>query len=144
MRKRPITKTRVYNFVLLVSVLLFTFYLTYLLFIGIVGKNSDEIARLASIEYKESVGDCFEIAWSESAVEIVAKGVDKAKGLNFILSKYGIKNDEVLVAGDSGNDLPLFENFEHSFVMSHAPEEVKSKAKHVIETVADLKEYCKE
>lgn len=108
------------------------------------GKNSDEIARLASIEYKESVGDCFEIAWSESAVEIVAKGVDKAKGLNFILSKYGIKNDEVLVAGDSGNDLPLFENFEHSFVMSHAPEEVKSKAKHVIETVADLKEYCKE
>jgi Cof subfamily protein (haloacid dehalogenase superfamily) len=109
-----------------------------------IGKKGEEIARVASIEYEKSVGDFFEVAWSGTAVEFATKGVTKAIGLNFILSKYGIKSDEVLVAGDSGNDIPLFENFEHSFVMSHAPEEVKCKAKHVINRVADLEEYCKE
>jgi HAD superfamily hydrolase (TIGR01484 family) len=107
-------------------------------------KRGEELARLASIEYQESVGDNYSIAWSGTAVEFAAQGVTKANGLNIILSKYDIKNDEVLVAGDSGNDIPLFENFENSFVMYHAPEEVKAKAKHVIESVADLKEYCKE
>ena len=107
-------------------------------------KNGEGRARLASIEYQESVGDTYSIAWSGTAVEFVAKGVDKAKGLSFILSKYDINTDEVLVAGDSGNDIPLFENFENSFAMNHAPEEIKAKAKYVIESVADLRKYCNE
>ena len=106
-------------------------------------KNGVELARLATIKYQESVGDKFEVAWSKDAVEFVTKGVNKAIVLKEILDDFSIEKDEVLVAGDSGNDLPLFENFPNSFVMSHAPEQVKSQAKHVIEIVADLENYCK-
>ena len=50
MRKRPITKVRVYNFVLFVSVILFTLYITYLSFIGIVGKNSNDTLPTPPVE----------------------------------------------------------------------------------------------
>ena len=106
-------------------------------------KKGDERARIASLRYQESVGDKFEIAWSKDAVEFVKKGVNKAVVLKQVLDHYHIKEDEVMVVGDSGNDVPLFNNFPNSFVMKHAPEEVKKQAKYVVESVADLKSYCK-
>ena len=106
-------------------------------------KKGDELARLASLRYQKSVGDKFEIAWSKDAVEFVKKGVNKAVVLKEVLNHYHIKEDEVMVVGDSGNDVPLFINFPNSFVMKQAPEEVKEKAKYVVESVADLEAYCK-
>ena len=91
-------------------------------------KKGDELARLASLRYQKSVGDKFEIAWSKDAVEFVKKGVNKAVVLKEVLNHYHIKEDEVMVVGDSGNDVPLFINFPNSFVMKQAPEEVKEKA----------------
>ncbi|MBE6132849.1 MAG: HAD family phosphatase [Erysipelotrichaceae bacterium] len=105
-------------------------------------RNGEEKARLASLKYQESVGDSFEISWSSDAVEFGAKGVNKANSLEKIISSFGIDKEEVLVSGDSGNDVVLFEKFPNSFVMSHAPVEVKAKAKYEIEVVADLKKYC--
>ena len=69
--------------------------------------------------------------------------VNKAVVLKQVLDHYHIKEDEVMVVGDSGNDVPLFNNFPNSFVTKHAPEEVKKQAKYVVESVADLKSYCK-
>lgn len=105
-------------------------------------RNGEEKARLASLKYQESVGDSFEVSWSSDAVEFGTKGVNKANSLEKILEGFGISKDEVLIAGDSGNDIPLFERFPNSFVMNHAPVEVKAKAKYEIEVVADLKKYC--
>ena len=108
------------------------------------GPHGDEYARLASIAYKQSVGDMFEIAWTADAVEFMKKGVNKAAILKRILQDLNIKEENTYVVGDSGNDISLFHNFENSFVMSHAPEEVKKEAKYIVESVADLKDYCQE
>ena len=105
-------------------------------------KNRNEQARRASIRYSESVGDQFEITWSKDAVEFVRKGVTKAVVLKQILRKSAIEDDEIMVVGDSGNDVSMFRSFPNSYVMKHAPDEVKKEAKVVVESVADLKKYC--
>lgn len=106
-------------------------------------KGGVEVARLAAKHYQESVGDSFEIAWSKDAVEFVKKGVDKGIILQDVVKSLNIDEDYTMVVGDSGNDIPMFKRFKNSFVMSHAPDEVKKEAKYVVESVADLKDYCK-
>lgn len=104
---------------------------------------SDPRARDASISWNEKYSDMAEFAWTKRAVEIMKPGVNKADSLKQLLDILNIKNDEVAVVGDSGNDVPLFKSFEHSFVMSHSPEEVKAEAKTVIDSVSDLEKYIK-
>lgn len=105
--------------------------------------GGDELARLASIRYREIIGDEFEIAWSKDAVEFVTKGANKALALEEVIKRFNISKDEIMVIGDSGNDVPLFKSFPNSYVMSHAPEEVKKEAKTVVDSVADLRNYYK-
>ena len=108
-----------------------------------IGIHGDDYARDASIAYKQSVGDSFEVLWSWDAVEFVKKGINKAVILKDILRELNIREEDTYVVGDSGNDVPLFHNFENSFVMSHASEEVKKEAKNVVDSVADLKDFIK-
>lgn len=102
-----------------------------------------QVAYEASLEYQKSVGDKFDISWSKDAVEFVKYGVNKAVILEQVIKSENITKDEIVVIGDSGNDISMFNAFPNSFVMKHSPDEVKKHAKHVVESVADLKEYCK-
>ena len=53
----------------------------------------------------------------------------------------GISKDNILVVGDSGNDVSMFDCFNaNSYCMSHAPDSVKAHAAHVIDKVADLEQ----
>jgi hydroxymethylpyrimidine pyrophosphatase-like HAD family hydrolase len=83
----------------------------------------------------------FTIAKAGQALEITAGGVNKARTLNEYIAAKGIKPDEVAVVGDSFNDLPLIEAFKNSFVMSSGEEEVKPKARYIIKSVSDIREY---
>ncbi len=85
--------------------------------------------------------DYFEFAPSDGAVEITAKGVDKGRMLTEYCQREGIDPEEVIVCGDSGNDITMFTRFPHSFAMSSAPEYVRDHANHIIDRVSDLKEY---
>lgn len=105
------------------------------------GKKACERARLACLDFNEKLGDKFEILWSSESVEFMCKGVNKATALEKLVTTYGLSSDEVAVIGDSGNDVPLFEKYPNSFVMAQAYEEVKAKAKTVVEGVHSLKEY---
>lgn len=89
------------------------------------------------------LGDEYEFFESGTAVEIVAKGTNKAKSLEELFQKYNISKDEVLVVGDSGNDIPMLEAFPNSFAMNNAPDYVKKHAKKVIKYVYELEEYMK-
>lgn len=105
------------------------------------GKKACERARLACIDFNEKLGDKFEIFWSSESVEFMSKGVNKASALDILVKEYGFNQDEVAVIGDSGNDVPLFDKYPNSFVMAQAYEEVKAKAKTVVEGVHSLKQY---
>lgn len=104
-------------------------------------KKGYQKAKEFSIKAREEFKGSFEFFESGTAVEILADGVNKAESLRELFRKYDIKDDEVIVVGDSGNDIPMLEEFPNSFVMSQAPDYVKSHAKHEIQYVYQLDEY---
>ena len=108
-----------------------------------IGEKKIEIARQESLKFLDAWDTEFEILWSRESVEFMKKGVNKANALKQIIDMQHIKDDEVAVVGDSGNDICLFETFENSFVMKNAPKEVKLKAKNEIEGVYCIKDYIK-
>lgn len=107
------------------------------------GQKGVDTARKVFDEFQEKYGNDYELWFSGSAIEIMEKGTNKAHALKELLKIQGINEDEVAVVGDSGNDIPLFENFENSFVMGQAPDEVKEKAKVSLKSFDDLANYIK-
>ena len=106
-----------------------------------VGKKKIEVARKEYDKFLDAYSTEFEILWSRESIEFMKKGVNKANALKNFINVLKINSDEVAVAGDSGNDIPLFENFSNSYVMKHAPEEVKEKAKVQIDGVYCISDY---
>ena len=70
-------------------------------------------------------------------IEVTPLNVDKFRGLKSIMDKYGYKDDEVAIFGDSDNDFELFENVTESYAMGNANERIKSHAKYVIGSCKD-------
>jgi len=93
----------------------------------------DESERLKKI-YPE-----VEISWIQSLIEISDKGINKATAIQKILSLNGMREDQVIVVGDSGNDIPMFKAFNDSYCMHHAHPRVKKHAKAFIRHVYDLR-----
>ena len=89
------------------------------------------------------LGEYYEFFESGTAVEIVAKGTNKAESLRELFRRCDIKDDEVVVIGDSGNDIPMLDEFPNSFAMKSAPEYVKSHAKGLINYVYEIEDYMK-
>ena len=106
-----------------------------------VGKKKIEVARKEYDKFLDAYSTEFEILWSRESIEFMKKGVNKANALKNFIDVLKINSDEVAVAGDSGNDIPLFENFSNSYVMKHAQEEVKNKAKVQIDGVYCISDY---
>lgn len=101
-----------------------------------------EIAYNKTIEYEKRYGKDLEVLWSNDSIEMMKKGINKANALKTYIDMLKFNESEVAVIGDSGNDIPMFQEFyENSFVMSHAPETVRKEAKTVIEMVADVEDY---
>ena len=82
----------------------------------------------------------FEFSWLNQFIDITPKGCSKASGVSFYLDYLGISHDNVVVVGDSGNDVPMFEAFHaNSYCMEHAKPAVKECAAYVISRVSDLR-----
>ena len=74
-------------------------------------------------------------------IETVMKGENKGKAILLVAEKLGLSLDEIAVIGDNENDLPMIELVPNSFAMSHSKEEVKAKAKYVVEAVHEMSKY---
>lgn len=61
--------------------------------------------------------------------DIMPKGLDKAAGARMLVEHYGITADDVLVFGDSDNDLPLFRSFPNAVAMANAIPAVRDLAR---------------
>lgn len=63
-----------------------------------------------------------------SALEINALYASKGEALERIIKMMHLYPHEVMVIGDSGNDISMFERFPYSFAMANAAAEVRAKA----------------
>ena len=102
-------------------------------------KECDDMALLL----KEKFGDHFAFFSDNHSIEICPIGVSKGAALKYLINTTKVKENEVYVVGDSINDIPMFDIFENSFVMSKAPDFIKIHAKNSIEKFTDLEKYTK-
>ncbi len=80
-----------------------------------------------------------EVSWIQGLIEVASKDVNKAEALKKIVALEGIKDDDVIVVGDSGNDIPLFKTYTESYCMRHAHPRVKKFARYQLERVYQLR-----
>lgn len=110
-----------------------------LIYFGL-SKKAKKLSHDESVRLKEKFPQ-LSVLWIHSLIEVSPLSVSKANGLKLILEREKLDEDDVYVVGDSGNDIPLFETFKHSFCMKHAHPRIKKHAQHIVSRVADLKTY---
>lgn len=88
-------------------------------------------------QYEQAFNDFDIIRWHPVAVDILPKGGSKAKGIEKIVQKLGILEDNVYAFGDGLNDIEMLSTVKNSVAMGNAEEEVKEVAKYVTKSVED-------
>lgn len=101
----------------------------------IYSKNCDDMYNLISKEFKGH----FSFFPTKNSIEISPMGVSKGSALQYLINTTKLNNDDVLVVGDSSNDISMFEIFKNSFVMDKAENYIKVKAKNVINKFSELR-----
>lgn len=83
----------------------------------------------------------FAFAYNGPSIEMSNIDSTKALALKQYLDYLKINHHNVMVVGDSGNDISMFQTFPNSFCMAQASNEVKKEAKHIIRRVNELEKY---
>ncbi len=74
------------------------------------------------------------LSTGKNNVEITNITAQKGLALKKYMKKVGLSEDEVMVMGDSHNDLSLFENFKYSFAPANSCAEIKEKAYRIVKS----------
>ena len=69
-------------------------------------------------------------------VDIAARGLSKATGIEYIANRHGIDANDIYCMGDSFNDLPMLKRY-HGFTLPEAHQTIKENVRGVFETVGD-------
>lgn len=78
----------------------------------------------------------FEAAITDyQTIEVTKAGVTKASGLIHVCEHYGLKPENVIVFGDSGNDVPAMKIAGYAVAVGNAHENVKEAADEVTESI---------
>ncbi len=92
--------------------------------------NSSRICRCL-----DNIDDSLEYATSSSRwVDLMNKGVSKAKGIEYLCEHMGITLDNVMAFGDEMNDYQMLSKVKHSYAMGNALEEIKAICRNVCES----------
>ncbi len=102
------------------------------------GKKKRDLSKEINKALREKFPE-IESSWSLIVNELTAKGCNKGEGLEQYCKLANIKDEDVYVVGDSGNDIAMFTKYhEHSYCMAHAYPSVKKYAKYAITRVHKL------
>lgn len=105
------------------------------------GPHMKERIHRAYHTMNQQYGDQCSIVVSRIALEITARGVSKGSALSEFAKERQVPVEEVIAAGDSGNDVSMFDTFPHSFCMRSADPWVQAHAAHIIDRVDQIQEY---
>lgn len=89
-----------------------------------VGPVEKEISRM-SADYNVDITN------SGFSWHILNAGQDKGFALRYLIKRYGLRPEEVLVMGDNLNDIPMFMDGVRKAVPANAEEELKGRADYV-------------
>ncbi len=100
----------------------------------------DEPSALSLTEaLNDNFGECVTAFQNGVCIDIVPAGVNKARGVEELLSFYKADREEVCTVGDNNNDLAMLEAF-RSYAVENAIERVKEVAGAVVPDLAALVE----
>lgn len=92
------------------------------------------IKRINMLEEIETSVICSYICKTETTtfeskyIDIMKKGCSKKNAINILAKELGIKQEEIIVMGDGGNDISMFESAGLKIAMENAEEYLKEKA----------------
>lgn len=95
----------------------------------------NSVSKITKVKKKLEAIDGLAIS-SSFITNIEVNHIEAQKGiiLSKVAKKMGLKKEEVMVVGDSFNDLSMFTEFPISFAMGNAIPEIKKEAKYVTDT----------
>lgn len=66
--------------------------------------------------------------------DVMKNGVNKKNAVKKVMDTFGAKHDEIIVIGDGGNDLPMFEYAKLKIAMENGSDSLKQKADYITDT----------
>ena len=70
--------------------------------------------------------EAYQVIWSSGRdLDIIPAAAGKGKAIRFLLKFLELEAGQVIVAGDSGNDRTMFEEFQHGIIVANAQPELK-------------------
>lgn len=108
--------------------------------VGNIGITSEDIEELSRIHlYLEAeFGEVLDIYFAgDNVINLVAKGVSKRAGIEYICRLLNLDNYEIATIGDSPNDINMLKGIKYSFAMDNARDSVKEHANYKVKSVAD-------
>lgn len=87
--------------------------------------DPDKAAALIRQRVADS-GDAYQVVWSSGRdLDIIPAAAGKGKAIRFLLQYLQLSPLQVIVAGDSGNDRSMFDEFDHGIIVNNAQPELK-------------------
>ncbi len=81
--------------------------------------------------------ECSALRWHPLFADCIAKGTNKATGIDDVCRHYGFDISETMAFGDGGNDMQMLSHAGWGIAMGNAADEVKACARFVTGTVDD-------
>ena len=94
-----------------------------------------ESAPVEAVKHElEKYTELSHMSTGKNNVEVTNITAQKGIALKQYIRYAGLMEDEVMVLGDSHNDLSMFENFKYSFAPDNSCNEIKEKAFRVVKS----------
>lgn len=68
------------------------------------------------------------VTTGHGSIDLIIPGVHKAHGLSLLQARWGVRDEEMVAFGDSGNDIEMLKQAGYGFAMANASEAVKAVA----------------
>lgn len=86
-----------------------------------------ESAARTVMQRVADAADGSQVIWSSSKnLDIIPADAGKGKAIKFLLNHQDVNAERVVVAGDSGNDSAMFDEFEYGIIVANAQDELKA------------------
>jgi len=78
---------------------------------------------------KSGESNAYQVIWSSGRdLDIIPAAAGKGKAIQFLIDFLELSPQRVIVAGDSGNDRAMFDQFKHGIIVNNAQPELKELA----------------